>query len=258
MRNYDNDGGSARRTQYDAALDNHSANPEHDTTPGYGTGLRIDLKSYLEESETGRQLISTLDPLEKFVVIGYYILMKPQKMLAQELSVSEFRLNQFLDNVVHKIGSLVVLGRMSDGEKESILKEAGAGYLTVREAGPGRALDSTIVVSTMTIVGLFREFNSFPVVGERLGAHYVDIRRELEKSGEKVGSIRGLGAAALSSYIQSIVKFASLRGSGYSGRLGQLPCRTESKDPAILSSDSYDILSADIDSVLYPRAVFAF
>lgn len=229
------------KSRLERAIERRSAEGEETTSlsPCYGSGTQLDVESYLAESERAEEIISYLDDLEKFVVFGYYILKKPQDVLAYIIELGDGRFTKFLRGCIYKIAAIILFGDLLQGDWMDSC-----------------CLDTFDNVLISKVILDFFKTRSFPLTAQKHNKHYVAVRVMLEKYAEVMAKETDLRKSALGEYLGFVVEFNSLSGKGYTGNLSKNRSIIKITDPQILASNTYKMEDPNIDMVLYSRAAF--
>lgn len=229
-------------------------------TANYGCGLRIDVAAFLKESRRARNVMEGLDQVERFVLLSYFLLRKTEKQLAELVGLNECRFNKFLENLVRKVGALVVFENADPEGWSKVLEKEGMGFISVRRVEAGkisRALKEIVEVRTVDVLVVFLKTRSFLKVGEHFKVYYVDLRRGLELVSEGLKSRKDLAALSLGEFIGAQVQFAGVKQEGYAGRMGKIPKLVKVRDPEVLGWPVIRVESRESEEVLIPRALGA-
>lgn len=252
------------KSRYERAMDSavvdNELMSEGSFTANYGKGLRLDLRAFLKESRLGKSVLDTLDPVERFVLLSYFLLRKTEKQIASLVGLNECRFNQFLENLIHRVGALVVFGNIDSEVWSSVLEKSGFGEIRTRIVAGSKltkAINLEKSVRTVDVLVVFLRTRSFLKVGEQFGAYYVDLRRGLELVAEGLKKQKGLAEISLGEFIGSQVQFAGVQQEGYAGRMGKLPPLIKVKDPEVLGRLVVRIEDNEAEDVLIPRALGA-
>jgi hypothetical protein len=256
--------GEVLKTKHDKALAEDGARLfDEDHQPGYGSGLRLDIKSFLEETSRGAEYLSRLDPVERFVLRAYYLLKKTEKQLADLVGLNECRFNMYLEGVTRKFTALVGVADYTLEDFDRVLVLAGVGWFECRGVHPTRgagiASKDRKLVRTSSVLGSYQGTGSWLKTGDALGVYYVDLRKGVEAATEHLTQQPGIENELLAAYMLSMTKFSEVRDEGYSGRMGKLAgTNVRVKDATLMSPiDLSTLNSQNEDQLFTPRALNA-
>ena|ERR1700691_6311139 len=255
---WDNDG---PKTKHEKALaEDGDRLYDEQFQPGYGTGLRVDIKAFLHDTPHASRYLSRLDPVERFALLSYYCLRKTEKQLAELVGLNECRFNKFLEMVTNKFCAITNVIDYTLEDFDDLLVQHGLGWFDVRgkraKEGIHKNFSRRVTVRTSSVFGLFMGCKSWLSVAECLGCSYVDLRKGIEDCHEQLLLQKTLECDLLASYMLACTQFSEVRDSGYAGRMGKLMgSTTREKDQTLGNIIVLPLTPQQEDLFLTPRSL---
>ncbi len=259
-------GNDGEKTKHEKALAEDGARLWDEDHPiGYGSGLRVDIKAFLQETENSQEFLKKLDATERFVILAYYCLRKSEKQLAELVGLNECRFNMFLDNCTRKFTAIAGLWGKTQEDLDRILVLNHLGWFQCRPIPPEgkehtQRTGERKLARTSEVLAQFQLTGSWRKTAIALGCYYVDLRRGIEAAGEELLKKPRIECELLASLMLSLTQFSSVREAGYAGRMGDLVGTTVRVRDQVICGSVIDLKLIDPsteDNIFTPRALGA-
>lgn len=249
------------KSKFEAALAGGGSrlyDDEHNV--GLGSGLQLDLHSLLQNSIQARAVLPRLTSQERFVLLGYFLLKKPQCLLGTLVGLNECRIKQFLDLTIQRFTALTAFCYLFPEDFDGLLVEYGYSTLKVKPGLNGKIArgKDDIEVSTAAVLHLLEAGKGWLQIEQLTSGLYSDLRRKFESAAEELRAQELLMPHLLGVLMMSRVTFAAVKEGGASGRMRELVgTRDHVLDPAILGQSRIRVQDLGETDFFYKRSVFA-